>query len=196
MSILNTFYGWWRGRALGDSSGQQSSAPATALVDGVPTVIADEAMQLSAVWGCVERIAKTIATLPLMVYANVNGMRELARDSSLWQLLHESPNSRMTPVEFWTALLLNLLLRGNGYARIERRANGEAIALWPMSADQVQMQVLADGSVVYLYRIDNDVAVLAAENVLHLKEMGNGTIGLARLDYMKATTNELSLIHI
>jgi len=190
MSILNTFYGWWRGRALGDSSGQQSSAPATALVDGVPTVIADEAMQLSAVWGCVERIAKTIATLPLMVYANVNGMRELARDSSLWQLLHESPNSRMTPVEFWTALLLNLLLRGNGYARIERRANGEAIALWPMSADQVQMQVLADGSVVYLYRIDNDVAVLAAENVLHLKEMGNGTIGLARLDYMKATTNE------
>lgn len=190
MNLLNSFFGWWRGRALGDTSGSQSGQPSTALIEGVPTVGADQAMQLSAVWACVERIAKTIATLPVMVYQGSNGMRDLARDSLLWQLLHESPNSRMTPVEFWTALLLNLLLRGNGYARIERNGKGEAVALWPMASDQVQMQVLPDGSVVYLYRVDNDVAVLAAENVLHLKEMGNGTIGLARLDYMKATTNE------
>jgi HK97 family phage portal protein len=59
-----------------------------------------------------------------------------------------------------------------------------------MPADQVEIDVLEDGSVVYLYRVGADVAVIAAENVLHLKEMGNGTIGLARLDYMKATTAE------
>jgi HK97 family phage portal protein len=191
MNFLNTFFGWWRsGRALGDSSGQQSGLPANSLVQDVPTTTVDGALQISAVWACVSLIAKTIASLPIMVYETKNGQRELARDSSLWQLLHESPNSRMTPMEFWIAILLNLLLRGNGYARIERRADGEAYALWPMPADQVQMQILPDGSIVYVYRIDNDVAVLAAENVLHLKEMGNGTIGLSRLDYMKATVNE------
>jgi HK97 family phage portal protein len=43
---------------------------------------------------------------------------------------------------------------------------------------------------VYLYRVDNDVMALAADSVLHVKGMGNGTLGLSRLDYMRATTNE------
>jgi len=158
----------------------------------VPAVGVDSALQISAVWRSVELIAKTIATLPVMVYETTKGQRVLARDSALWQLLHESPNSRMTPCEFWTALLLNLLFRGNGYARIERDAKGDAYALWPMAADQTEMRVLDDGSVVYLYYVGSDVAVLSSDNVLHLKEMGNGTIGLSRLDYMKATAAEAS----
>lgn len=192
MNFLNGFFSLFKfgGRALGDQPGLQSGSPSTSLISDVPSVGVDGALQISTVWRCVELLAKTIATLPVMVYESKNGLRELARDSSLWQLLHESPNSRMTPCEFWTALLLNLLFRGNGYARIERRDNGEAYALWPMPADQTEMRVLPDGSVVYLYRIGSDVAVLSADNVLHLKEMGNGTIGLARLDYMKATTAE------
>lgn len=190
MSIYTNFFGWVRSWSLGEKDGRQDVAPSSQLIEGTPIIGPDGALQLSAVWGCVERIAKTISTLPLMVYQNSNGMRTVARDVLLWQLLHESPNIRMTPVEFWTALLLNLLLRGNGYARIERNGSGEAVALWPMPADQVEMQVLQDGSTVYLYRIGQDILVLAAENVLHLKEMGNGTIGLARLDYMRATTSE------
>ena len=34
------------------------------------------------------------------------------------------------------------------------------------------------------------MAVLSADNVLHIKGMGNGTTGLDRLDYMRASTNE------
>lgn len=194
MNILNTFFGWFRfgGLALGDRKGSQLGNPSGSLVEGVPAIGVDGALQISTVWRCVELIAKTIATLPVMVYETRNGQRTLARDSILWQLLHESPNSRMTPTEFWTALLLNLLFRGNGYARIERSPNGEAYALWPMAADQTEMRVLDDGSVVYLYYVGSDVAVLSSDNVLHLKEMGNGTIGLARLDYMKATTAEVA----
>lgn len=185
--------GWFRlgGFALADRSGTQVGAPSSALVDGTRAIGADSALQISAVWACVQTLAGIIASLPLFVYQeHGKGLRDLARDSSLWVLLHDSPNARMTPVEFWTAMLLNLLLRGNAYARIDRSPNGEAYALWPMSADQVEQQVLADGSVVYLYRIGNDVAVLAADSVLHLKGMGNGTIGLSRLDYMRASVDE------
>lgn len=179
------------GRSLSVSAGTQNGQPNAALIEDVPNTSIDGALQISAVWRAVEILSKLISTLPLMAYENKNGMRTLARDSNLWMLLHDSPNSRMTTVEFWTTILLNLLFRGNGYARIQRNARtGEAEALWPMPADQVEMRVLDDGSEVYLYRIGNDVAVLASENVFHLKEMGNGVIGWSRLDYMRATLGE------
>ena len=93
----------------------------------------------------------------------------------------------MTPVEFWGAMLLNLLLRGNAYARVERDSNGVAYALIPMSADQTQQFILDDGTVLYRYMIGSEVAILAAENVLHIKGLGNGKTGLSRLDYMRST---------
>ena len=189
------FYSWFsglfgQGNALSDKDGAQTPIPSQALVSDTVALGPDSALQIGAIWACVERISKTISTLPLFVYRNRAGNRDLARDSSLWMVLHDSPNARMTPFEFWTAMLMNLLLRGNAYARIERDDRGECYALWPMSADQVEMRVLDDGSAVYLYRVDDDLAVLAEDSVLHIKEMGNGTIGLARLDYMRSTTTE------
>jgi len=59
-----------------------------------------------------------------------------------------------------------------------------------MPADQVEPIVLPDGAMVYAYQIDSDVAVYAEQNVLHLKGLGNGTIGLAKLEFMRATTHE------
>lgn len=191
-NLLTSFLGWfgWGGSALGNRAGRQSGAPSGALVEGSTPLTPDGALQISTVWACVWLLANIIGSLPLFVYRNNGGKRELDRTSLLYQLLHDSPNSRMTPIEFWVAMLLNLLLRGNAYARIERTATGEAFALWPMPADQVELRILGDGTAVYLYRIDNDVAALDESNVLHIKEIGNGTIGLARLDYMRSTTTE------
>lgn len=189
--IFTSFLGWFGwGGALGEKTGKQSAVTTGALIEGSTPVSPDGAMQLSTVWACVWLLANVVASLPLFVYANVGGKRDLARDTRLYQLLHDSPNSRMTPVEFWVAMLLNLLLRGNAYARIERAPDGSAIALWPMSADQVQVNVLPDGSVVYLYALGGNVAALASDSVLHIKDIGNGTIGLDRLDHMRATTTE------
>ncbi|KQT37688.1 phage portal protein [Methylophilus sp. Leaf414] len=191
---LTQLYGYFRfgGSALGAAKGTQSNLPGVSLVEDVPATNVDAALQISAVYRGLEILASVVATMPIMVYDNVNGKRTLARDSALWYLLHESPNSRMTPVEFWTAMRLNEKLRGNAYARIQRNPEtGIAEALWPMPADQVELRILDDGSEVYFYRIGTDVAALASENVLHIKGMGNGTIGLSRLDYMRATIGEV-----
>lgn len=193
MSILNSITSWFRfgSRAMSDAPGVQRSEPSAPLGQSSQMTSVDAALQIAAVWACIDRIASTVASLPLFVYhTDAKGMRTLARESSLYQLLHDSPNQRMTPLEFWTAMLLNLLFRGNAYARIERGANGEAWSLWPMSADQVTPAVLDDGTMIYEYRIGNDVAVLLADNVLHIKGMGNGTTGLSRLDYMRSTLDE------
>jgi len=198
-SIIQTvgrWFGW--GGAMGENTGQQTGMPDAKLISGTRTIAADGALQLSVVWACVEKRANIIASLPFFAYKERDGEKELARTSRLYGLLKESPNSRMTPFEFWRAMMMNHDLRGNAYARIDRdmpgegQSIGEAVALWPMPADQVSPVVLEDGSMVYEYMISGKVAILAEENVLHLKNLGNGTIGLAKLDFMSASTDELA----
>ena len=193
-STLRYILGWfgWGGNALGEQPGAQNPVPSTALVEGSGNIGTDGALQISTVWACIDRRATTVASLPFFAYENSGGQKVLARNSRLYGLLHDSPNARMTPFEFWRAMLMNHDLRGNAYARIDRASDGEALALWPMPADQVQPTVLDDGSMVYAYRIGDDVAVLAEANVLHLKNLGNGTVGLAKLEFMRATTSEVA----
>lgn len=177
---------------MGEQPGKQSGLPSAALTPDIGTIGPDGALQISAVWLCIERRANVVASLPFFAYETVNGRRTMARGSRLYDLLHESPNARMTPLEFWRAMMMNHDLRGNAYARIERSADGEAVAMWPMPADQVESHVLPDGSMVYAYRIGDDVAILDESNVLHLKNLGNGTTGLAKLEFMRSTTDEMA----
>lgn len=191
MNFFSRISGWFgRSGSIGEAAGTQNPVPGAPLVADIGSVGVDGALQISTVWACIDRRASTIASLPFFVYQQVNGQKQLARLSRLYALLHESPNSRMTPFEFWRALVMNHDLRGNGYARIDRDNAGEALALWPMPTDQVEAKVLADGSMVYLYRFGSDVAVLAADNVLVIKNLGNGTTGLAKLEFMRVTTDE------
>jgi HK97 family phage portal protein len=192
MALYDVFVNWWRGgRALAEMQGQQFAAPGTQLVADTRLITADAAMQIAAVWLCVGRRANIVASLPCFTYTRDNaGQKTLARNSRLYKLLHDSPNQRMTAFEFWRTLMMNYDLRGNAYARIERDATGEATALWPMPADQVSHTVLPDGSMVYAYQLGNEITFLAAESVLHIKDLGNGTTGLPKLEYMRATTDE------
>lgn len=193
MNIFSRLSGWFgRFGAIGEGAGVQSPVPGASLVDNVANVGVDGALQISTVWACIDRRATILASLPFFVYKSVDGKRELARTSRLFELLHDSPNPRMTPFEFWRAMVLNHDLRGNAYARIDRDANGEALAMWPMPADQVEVTVLPDGEVVYQYTYDNDVAVLASSSVLHIKNLGNGTTGMAKLEFMRPATDEVA----
>lgn len=192
MNPFSSIRSWWgRGGAISETVGAQNAVPATALIPDTASVGVDGALQISTVWACIDRRATTIASLPIFAYDVTSGEKKLARTSRLFALLHDSPNSRMTPFEFWRAMMMNHDLRGNAYARIDRdEKTGEALALWPMPADQVETRVLPDGSMVYLYSFASDIAVFAADSVLHLKNLGNGTTGLAKLDFMRSATDE------
>lgn len=189
---LSTVRGWfrWGSGALAEQLGEQNPVPGSSLVEGERYVGVDNALQISTVWACIDLRARLVASLPFFAYLVVRGQKTLARMTRLYGLLHESPNGRMTPFEFWRAMMMNFDLRGNAYARIERDDDGEAFALWPMPADQVETDVLEDGSMVYTYRLGNDIAVLSEDNVLHLKNLGNGTVGLAKLEFMRASMSE------
>lgn len=191
---LTTFLSWLGlgGSAMAENIGQQVAAPFVPLVDDLAAANVDTALQVATVWSAIERRANIIASLPLFTYwVKQNGEKTLARNIPLYGMLHDSPNARMTSTEFWRAMMMNYDLRGNAYARIDRNDSGEAYALWPMPADQVEVAVTDTGAMVYQYTIGNDVAILSADNVLHLKNLGNGTIGLKKLEYMRASMDEM-----
>lgn len=191
MAFFSNFRRWLgHGGAIGETVGAQNPLPGVALVPDVSNIGVDGALQISTVWACIDRRAATVASLPIFAYEQKDGQKVLARGSRLYELLHESPNSRMTPFEFWRAMMMNHDLRGNAYARIERDGNGEAVSMWPMPADQVETEVLDSGRMIYKYQLGNNIAILDESNVLHLKNLGNGTVGLSKLDFMRSTTDE------
>ena len=169
------------GGAMADHSGVQTGLP---VVSVSPSVSPDRAMQLSAVYACVDLLANTVSSFPIMVYERgEGGMRTPAEASRLWMLLHDSPNALMTPMDFWRAMVVQLVLRGNAYARIERNQKGELVALWPMASDQMTDQII-DGQQVYAYTVDAKQLVFASDDILHLKGIGTGLHGFSKLDFM------------
>jgi HK97 family phage portal protein len=192
-NFFTSLFAWtrWGASATGDSTGVQSTGAGASLVDGVSSPAIDSALQLDTVWACIDRRATTIASLPLFVYKrDARGQKELARAHSLWRLLHDSPNARMTPYDFWRVMVMNHDLRGNAYARIERNDRGEVSALWPMPADQVSCAVLESGELLYKYTINGEDFYFPEDAVLHLRNLGNGTVGMDKLDFMRAGVAE------
>lgn len=154
-----------------------------------PMIVSEEsALQLSTAWACVRILTENISTLPLNIYERKgDDEREQAKNHPLNYVLNRKANKRQTPTEFRQTLLLNLILHGNAYARIERNVVGNVIALYPYSSEQVETKVLDDGTVVYKRTVNGNVEIIAAENILHIKLFGNGLVGLSPLGYARVT---------
>lgn len=186
--MINWVTSW--GGPLGTASGQQVTIPIEPILDQIKLVSPDAALQISSVYACVELLAQTLSTLPLFVYRErADGGREPDKTGRLWYLLHERPNAWMTPCEFISAMVVNRMLRGNAYVLIERDSDGLPIALIPLSADQMEVSII-EGGEVYTYYQDGKISAIAPENIIHWKGLGNGFMGLSKLEYMRASTNE------
>jgi len=183
MSIFYSFSNWVMG-GLRRSKGIQYATPSSYAEESASTVTYDSAMQLSAVWACVKLLSETVASLPLTIYKTGENGRKPHDTHALSLLFSGKVNRYQTKVEFFETVLLNLVVNGNAYCVITR--SGERIvSLLPIMSAQVEPMMLDDGSMVYNYTNDSGIAVFAAENIWHLKLMGNGTIGMSPLAYQR-----------
>ena len=170
MNPFKYFKNLFSGNATGSKKGDQSNSPNISAHEGTLNVGIDSALQVSTVWACVALIVETISSLPVGVFRTLkDGQRESMKGELLYQVLHTSPNKRQTSQEFWEQMLLNFVLRGNAYARIERNKAGDVISLWPMSADQMQVIVADNGSLVYVYSYDNVGIIYTEKEIFHLR---------------------------
>ncbi len=183
MSLFSSFSNWVMG-GLRRSKGIQYSTPSSYSEDAASTVTYDSAMQLSAVWACVKLLSETVASLPLTIYKKTPDGRVIHETHALTTLFNGKVNRYQTKIEFFETVMLNLIVNGNAYCVIER-VGGRIVSLLPIMSAQVEPMMLDDGTMVYNYQNDQGMAVFAAENIWHLKLMGNGTIGMSPLAYQR-----------
>lgn len=93
-------------------------------------VSAETALQISAVFRCVDIISKTIAALPLHMFRNTDKGKEKATRHRLYNMVYALPNLQTTAFEFWQMFVANLLLTRGAFAKIERDNAGRIKALW------------------------------------------------------------------
>jgi HK97 family phage portal protein len=136
-----------------------------------------DVLGLSAVWACVNLLAGTIATLPLMVYrADADGARKVAKDHPLYRVLHDSPNNDQTTVDFLEFVSSSIELWGNAYARIVR--NGEkVVSLVPIRPDLPVVDRNDAGRIRYRWSENGKYFELTDESVLHIRGFGGGPLG-------------------
>lgn len=185
MSLFGSFSNWIMG-GLRRAVGVQYTTPSGYTEESATPVTFDSAMQLSAVWACVKLLSETVSSLPLNIYRKTDDGRKIDDRHPLSILLAGKVNKWQNKIEFFETVMLNLITQGNAYCVIERHA-GRIVGLVPIMSNQVEPMLLADGSLVYNYTNDNGVAVLAAQNIWHIKLMGSGTVGMSPLAYQRNT---------
>lgn len=140
---------------------------------------ADNAIGIAAAWACVNLLAGTIASLPLMVYrTDYDGTRTVAKTHPLYWLLHDSPNYDQTAVDFWEFMAAALELHGNAYARMQMRASdGLLTALTPIRPDIVTVQRVETGELRYSWYENGQLQRVGQSEMLHIRGFGGNPLG-------------------
>ncbi len=80
----------------------------------------DDALKVSTVLACVNVIAQTIGTLPLLLYKRTSSGKQRQDNDPLAELLRWKPNPFQTSAEWREQMMAHVLLHGNAYAEIVR----------------------------------------------------------------------------
>jgi HK97 family phage portal protein len=157
---------------------------------GIPALSPVLAPQVTAVHACTALLAGAVSALPIKVYQRLqdNERDELPGDD-LWWLLNEEFNPRWSAAKGWEYVLLALLLRGDGFAVIERRGS-RIIGLRPVHPQWVDVRPSNDGRRL-LYRVtygmDDGIDMVGSriydqDDVLHFPGFGfDGLRGMSPL---------------
>jgi HK97 family phage portal protein len=149
-------------------------------------VTPNRALQLSAFWAAVRLISQTVGTLPLGVYERGDdGSKRARSDHPLYAVLHDSPNSDQTAVEYWESVVLALCLHGNSIS--EKVTSGSrVVALQPLP-DAVPYRT-TDGELQYRFTDRGKAQDVPEEAIFHVKGFGPpGDLGLSPVAFARQT---------
>lgn len=154
-------------------------------------VTADSAMRATAVYACVQYLARSVAAMPLVLYRRLpDGGKARDPDHPLARVLHDQPNAWQTAFDFRAMLQAHLSLRGNAYARIVSSNGVPVSALIPLHPDRVRpLPQRVSGRLAYEYWSPaKGREILLQEEVLHLRGLSlgpDGVLGLAPIDSLR-----------
>ncbi len=120
--------------------------------------------KISTVFTCVNTIAQSIASLPINVKKESNGIVSNQGMNPVSIVLKRRPNSKMTPYALKYSNVFNMLTYGESFNLIIRNSRMEVIELLPLMPYDVEIQEI-DGFVMYLHK----GSVYAESEILHYK---------------------------
>jgi len=169
-------------------TGAQYGSSAKITTDSGISVNDERAMQVSAVWACVQYITNSVCSLPLGFYRKTSeGGRVEVENHALNNLFHNSPNSLMKPRDFRKAMTMQMALWSNAYAEIVYSGD-RPVSLLPLRAGRMTPFITDDGELTYHYHTDKGVRIYSKRSILHLKGFGSdGIVGLERNNYARET---------
>ncbi len=155
--------------------------PGWAVTDGV-RFTQNEAMAVSAIWGCVMTITRAIAASPWNIFeldqVGRRTPRNAKNDTVFW-LLNVQPNPETTAIAFKEALLISALSTGNGYAEIQFDNAQRPAFLWPLESDRMLLirETYEPYTLYYQYTDGaGQVRRLELDDVLHFRGPSSSAI--------------------
>lgn len=141
------------------------------------------AMNLSAVYRAVGMISDSIAMLPIEIKIKNGDYKNKIENHSLYQVLYDK-NAKMNKFTFMKMLIQSIMLRGNGFAHIERNADGSVKSLRFVEAGDVS--IVYDKMKNTLWYLVPSITSKRVEpvNMIHLvKNSYDGVNGISTLTY-------------
>ena len=192
MSTLATWWSYLYNSLNGSGSrpkGLQSSIPLSYSAESASAVSLDTAFQLSAVWACCRLITESIAGMPIIVYdVDAKGVKTRNTTHPVAVLFSGGKiNKWQTRGEFMETMTMQQTMQGNCYALKQYNSVGSIIGLMPFMSQDMQVALTADnGDIIYRYQpTSQDAKDYNSDQILHVKCMGNGIIGLSPLGYAR-----------
>ncbi|MGX1087430.1 phage portal protein [Pseudomonas sp. AP3_22 TE3818] len=145
------------------------------------------ALSISMVWSCVKILSESLSGLPLKLFDDAeSGRKQVPGNDPALKLLRK-PNPYMTRLNFLKFVVVNMALRGNAFALIERNRNGDPIGFVPLRFDTVTINTEDD--LFYLVTpSEGDPYPVSPENMLHFKLFSlDGIVGLSPIEYQAET---------
>jgi HK97 family phage portal protein len=127
----------------------------------------ESSVRISTVYACVYKISSTIASLGLNLYETNGQRRDVITDHPACDVTKYRPNAYETPFFFWETVIANAVLKGVGYAIIQRGAGGVPLAMQCVDTDYVEQHVVDDR---IIYKLRNG-KIVQQEDMLEICNM-------------------------
>lgn len=153
--------------------------------NGTTNFVTTQSMRLSAVYAATNMISNSCALLPIKIITEEGG-RKREIEHPLVKVLNLKPNNKFNHFNFMKLLIESVILKGNGYAFIERDENLNVKSLQLIDADHVTPILQIDGSVKYL--VNGVSQAIDAINMIHLyQHCDNQMRGISTIKYADMT---------
>ena len=153
--------------------------------NGTTSFVTTQSMRLSAVYAATNMISNSCALLPMKIVTTEGG-RKREIEHPLSKVLNLRPSTKYNHFNFIKLLIEAAILKGNGYAFIERDENLNVKQLHLLDPDFVTPAIQADGTVKYL--VSGMSQAIDAINMIHIyMHLDNTYRGISTIKYADMT---------